>query len=171
MVRETNEDRRHRMFERILNDLDANPALVPWLNAVATLRDRLIIGEPETCYLASMFAESAIFGAVGDPELDRIVADMQNIERANGLHPDESYGLDDAPPDWLALNTEWDARSDVITAQLLRDGGLGDLARMYVERRAQFDDRSEEGRSRLWELPFDDDHDDVNVPRGHNPAR
>lgn len=171
MVREASEDRRHRMFKRILDDLDANPALVPWLNAVATLRDRLIIGEPETCYLASMFAESAIFGAVGDPELDRIVADMQNIERANGLRADESYSLDDAPPDWLALNTEWDARADVITAQLLRDGGLADLARMYVERRAHFDDQSEEGRGRLWELPFDDADDDVDVPRGPNPAR
>src|SRR3954466_1050433 len=61
MVREANEDRRHRMFERILDDLDASQAVVPWLNAVATLRDRLIIGEPETCHLAAMFAESAMF--------------------------------------------------------------------------------------------------------------
>lgn len=169
MVREANEDRRHRMFERILDDLDASQAVVPWLNAIATLRDRLIIGEPETCHLAAMFAESAMFGAVRDPELDRIVADMQNIERENGLRPDESYSLDDAPPDWLALNTEFESRADVLTAQLFRDGGLADLARMYVDRAAHFDDQCEEGRRRLWELPFDDD-DVEEHPRGPNPA-
>ena len=95
-----------------------------------------------------MFAESALFGAVRDPEIDRIVADMQNIERENGLRPDESYSLEDAPPDWLALNTEFESRADAMTTQLFRDGGLADLARMY-QRLADPDD----------------------LPRGPNPAR
>jgi hypothetical protein len=74
---------------------------------------------------------------------------MKAIEAANGLPDDESYRLDEAPDDWLELNAAWDARADRAMAEWMRKGGLADIATAFVEDRAKFDDRAQEGRRRI----------------------
>src|SRR3954454_23470744 len=70
LVREQHDDRRRRMLERIGDDAERGGAAVEWMTAVSTLRDRLIIGEDETCFLARLLAESLLFaGDNPDPEL------------------------------------------------------------------------------------------------------
>jgi len=149
MVREKNEERRWRMFARIRSDVDTASDVVPWLNGLSTLRDRLIVSEDETYFLAEIFAESSIFGAQGDPELDRFAAELKAIEAAHGLADDESYYTSDAPDDWSAVNAASDAHIDNEMAKRMREAGLGDIAAIFVDARAKFDERASEGRRRI----------------------
>lgn len=170
MVAEKNVERRLRTFDRIRDDLDAKQNVAEWIAAVATLRDRLIVGEAETCHLAFALAESGVFDAAQkDAELVRIADEIRTIEQSHGLRDDESFHEDDAPQEWLELNAAWGARADQIIAQLFRDGGVADLATMYADRRAQFDERAEEGDKRLWGELDEDPDDDPGSWRGVNP--
>jgi hypothetical protein len=160
MVREKNEDRRWRMFARIREDLDATQDVGPWLGGLATLRDRLLVSDDETYFLAETFAEAAVFGMQRDPELDRIADAMKAIEAANGLRDDESYLVDEGPEDWRELNGAWDQRADEIMTESMRKAGLGDVATVFVENRAKFDERAAEGRHRILPPADDDPHFD-----------
>jgi hypothetical protein len=150
-VRENNDDRRWRMLDRVLDDPSTIDRVVEWLRATSALRDRLIIGEDETYYLAHALAEHFLFdGGEPDPELLRLGDEMNVIGRAHGLEDGAAFDPDDEPPEWRRLSDAWDARVDHILAELMRAGGLADVARVYVEQRARFDERSDEGRRRIW---------------------
>src|SRR5690242_14784366 len=65
MVREQYDDRRLRMLDRIRDDADRGQAAA-WIAATSTLRDRLIIGEDETYFLARLFAEGSLIAGADD---------------------------------------------------------------------------------------------------------
>ncbi|HEY4302917.1 MAG TPA: hypothetical protein VGM82_00510 [Gemmatimonadaceae bacterium] len=151
MLRDQNIDRRERIMARIADDLDAAQDITPWLSAVSTLRDRLVVGEHEACFLAEVFVDSALVTAQDDDaELHRIGDELSAIEAADGLAPGESYATDAAPPTWTELNAAWQARADTIIAQSFRTAHLDDLATLFIERRSEFEARSEEGRARIF---------------------
>src|SRR4051812_12096867 len=98
MVREPNDDRRHRIFARIRDDLDARPEPGPWISAARTLSERLIISEDAFYYFTGMFVESIMYDASrNDAELVRLYDELEAIERANGLREGEAYLVDEAP--------------------------------------------------------------------------
>jgi hypothetical protein len=155
MAHESNEDRRLRMFDRICSDVDARGDFAPWLNAVATLRDRLVISEDETYYLAAILSEPALHGPELDAELQRIGEQMDAIEAANGLAEGESYDLDDAPANWRDLESAWEARADQVLADHMRKAGLADVGQTLIDARTKFQERAGKGERRLF--PGDDD--------------
>jgi hypothetical protein len=152
LVRESNPDRRDRMMQRIRAGIESAPDTVTaWIRAARVLADRLIIGEDAFHYFANIFAESVMIEASGtDAELVRLYAEIEAIERANGLAEDESYDANDAPEDWLALNAKWEARFDTILADAIRASGFADVADLLLLRRAEFDARCERGHSEIW---------------------
>src|SRR5262245_18384759 len=75
MVREDNPDRAHRMFGRILDDLDAKPEPGPWISAARTLSERLVISDDAFYYFVEKLTECLVLeGVNSDPELVRIMS-------------------------------------------------------------------------------------------------
>jgi hypothetical protein len=151
LVREPNLDRAERMIARIQDGLDDDPEPGPWIAAARTLSERLIISENAFYHLVGLFTECLIFAASGtDPELQRIRDEILAVQRAHGLRADESFYLDDAPEDWLAVNTKWDRRADAIIAARLRELGHADVATLLETDRDEFTRRAELGEAELW---------------------
>jgi hypothetical protein len=158
MAREPNPERAHRMFRRILEDLDARPEPGPWLNAARTLSERLIISEDTLYYLAEMLTECIVFTASStDPQLVSIGNEVEAIERAHGLGEDGYWHRDEAPEDWRRLNEDWERRADEIVNACLRETGHADLAALREKNRGDFDGRTAKGRTDLWGEDEDDD--------------
>jgi hypothetical protein len=157
MAREQYDDRRQRMLERIRMDVETSSA-VPWLSAASTLRDRLIIGEDETHFLARMLTQDWLFSNLDSiPELRRLADEIDAVGKAHGLRPGEGFAPDEGPAEWHTLWEAWRGRADQMMATLMREGGLADVAETFLDRRAAFDKRDDEGRRRLWGPDEDDD--------------
>ena len=151
LVREPHRDRKERMLERILQDLDADPNPAPWLDGARTLWERLIISEDTLYYLVEMFTECLVLrGSSEDADLARLRKEMEAIERARGLREGEYWHLDEAPADWLALDEQWNRRSDEIVNSYLREAHHADLAEMREKKPAELERRLEKGRTDLW---------------------
>jgi len=148
MAREKYDDRRWRMLERITMDV-ATSSAVPWLSAASTLRDRLVIGEDETYFLARLFTERWLFASASDPELLRLADEIEAVGTAHGLRPGEAFAPGEGPDEWHRLEKAWGARDDQMMADLMRDGGLPDVAEAFLNHRATFEGRDAEGRRRL----------------------
>jgi len=160
-VREPHRDRKERMLERIRYDLAADPNPAPWLDAARTLSDRLIISEDTLYYFVELFTECLVLrGASEDPELVRIAGEMEAIERAHGLREGEYWNLEDAPPDWLAIDEQWSRRADEIVNSYLREAGHADLAETRETKPAEVERRTEKGHTDLWGVDDEDDDDD-----------
>jgi hypothetical protein len=160
LIREPHQDRADRMMARILDDLDANPEPAPWVSGARTLSERLVISEDAFYYLAELFVDCLLpSAAVSDPELTRLQAEMEVIERAHGLRENDHWHDDEAPDDWRALDDEWGHRADEIVQTYLREHGHGDVAGLRAQKRAEFDLRVEKGRIDVWGADEDDDHE------------
>jgi len=157
MAREPNHERALRMMSRIRNDLDASPDPAPWLAAARTLSERLIISEHSWYYLAELLTECLVYkGSSEDPELVRLYAEMERIEREHGLAEDEYWHIHEAPAEWRALEAAWNQRADAIVNAYLREWGHADVAELRENNRDEFDSFGAKGRIDLWG-PDDDD--------------
>ena len=77
------------------------------LRLVQTMRDLGAIRENEAWHLLYWITEQMSFRwTATDPELLRLAAAMDEIERSHGLTEDESFTLGDAPTEWIALSNE-----------------------------------------------------------------
>ena len=147
---EPNPERSRRIFSRIRSSLDVEPP-VRWLDAARTLHERGTIGRDIYWHLLTLFVEVVIQQSHDtDPELVRIREEMDAIERAHGLDEDESFFTDDAPPEWVQLDTEWSARARVLELEYLRAHGFDDVAEVMERDRDTFDARAEAGRRAAW---------------------
>ena len=147
------------MMARILYDLDANPEPAPWVAGARTLSERLVISEDAFYYLAELFTDCLLpSAAASDPELVRLQAEMEVIQRAHGLR-ESDYWRGEAPDDWRALDDDWGRRADEIVQAYLRDHGNGDIADLRAHNRAEFDSRVEKGRVDVWGADEDEVHD------------
>jgi hypothetical protein len=86
--------------------------------------------------------------SAADPELLRLAAAMDEIERSHGLSEEESFTLRDGPAEWIALSHEWDRRLDVIWADEFRRVGEPELARLMRSGALHDDPRVYDGRHR-----------------------
>jgi hypothetical protein len=151
LVREPGAERAHRIFARILDDLDADPRPGPWIAAARTLSERLIISEDTFYYFVEKFNECLILAASDtDPELMRIRDAMTEIEDARGLREDETWLVNEAPEDWRVLNDEWDRRADAIINDALRELGHSDVATLREGDFAEYERRTTKGQADLW---------------------
>jgi hypothetical protein len=151
MIREPNRERALRTFDRILNDLDADPEPGPWLDAARTLRDRLIISENAYCYLGEKLTECVVARSTEiDAELKRIGEAIEAVEEAHGLRDDEYWLVDDGPDEWRELNDAWNRRADALVIARLRELHHDELADLRAERPPEFEQRAEHGRVDLW---------------------
>jgi len=158
MVREKNDERRERMLGRIRAEIRGPSELIPWMRGARELADRLITSDDTFYYLAGLFLDSAFDGVVYvDEELVRLSQAIDDIERAHGLREDESFVLQDAPDEWTALNTQWDARMDAILADMLKGAGQTDVAALHQRDRAEFERRAEKGYADFWRDDFEDE--------------
>jgi hypothetical protein len=161
MAREPSRERALRTMNRIRTDLDAHPDPAPWLAAARTLSERLIISEDSWYYLAEMFTECLVYrGSAEDPELVGLYAEMQAMERAHGLTEDEHWFIDEAPPEWRALEHAWNQRADAIVNAYLRESGHADAAELRENDRRDYEGRSAKGRTDLWGPDEDLEGDD-----------
>jgi hypothetical protein len=161
-LREENEDRAGRMFDRIADDAEARADRAEaWITAARELADRLIISENAFCYFAQVFSEAMLvpLGAT-DPELVRLHAEIRAVEAASGLAEYESYGRIEPPPDWHRLNDEWYRRADELIGAALLRRGFRELSELWEKSRDEFDARATEGRAEVWGTEDDDVDED-----------
>ena len=132
----------------------------PWTNAIQLARDLGAIGPVECYALLDIVTEHAMDAVTQtDAELRGFHGQMRAIARENGLGEEEDYFLDEAPEEWLALNRRWEHRFDQLRAEMFRRVGEPGMARDILLRPDEFEARSAEGRSALFDLPEVDDPD------------
>lgn len=120
------------------------------LRLVQTMRDTSAIHENEALHLFYWITEQMSFRwSATDPELTRLTEVMDAIERSHGLSEAESFHLDDAPPEWIALSREWDRRLDTLWAEEFTRLGEPELARLARVGALHEDRRVYEGRASL----------------------
>jgi hypothetical protein len=150
-VREKYADRAERMWARILDGLDAAPEPAPWISAARTLSERLIISEDAFYWFVEGFTECLVLHASeNDPELLRLRAEMDQIEKTHGLREGEYWTLDDAPSDWRALSDEWEDRAEAIVNDALRGSGNADVAQLRESEPSVYESRVMKGGDELW---------------------
>jgi hypothetical protein len=165
LVRETNLDRAARMLERIEDDLDASREPAPWIAAARTLSERLIISENAFYYFAELFCEPLLYAAATtDPELVRLSTEMRSIEATHGVRDGDYWMPDEATPEWLELNEEWDRLADSFLAKALRGFGHGDVADLRERNLDGFMERVRKGEEELWGSDDEDLDDEIASP-------
>lgn len=137
--------------------LDTGAAIEPWSNAVQLARDLGAIGSVESYYLIDIMTEEVI-GSLTDRDeiLVGLRDQMDAIELEHDLGEDESFYLDDAPPEWLALNRQWDRRFQDLHVELLRRIGEPGIANDIVLRPDENSTKVHEGWQQLLEIPEDE---------------
>lgn len=120
------------------------------LRLVQVMRDTGGLEEGEAWYLFYWITEQMSFRwAATDPELARLTAAIDAIERSHGLSEDESFYVDDAPADWTALSHEWERRLHTIWAEEFTRLGEPELAGLMRTGTLHEDPRMHEGDASL----------------------
>lgn len=118
----------------------------PWVRGVQVARDLGVIDDDGACYLVSLLVEDAIGASIDqDATLRSIAAEMDAIERREGLAEDEFYFVNEAPADWQALSHRWDARFDAMQAEHFRRYGEEEMAAQLRLHPAEFRERCDRG--------------------------
>jgi hypothetical protein len=69
-------------------------------------------------FLIFMLVESTTTALIDvDPRLGAITADLERIEREHGLEEGEYWHANEVPPEWQALNREWEAAAEAIMVE------------------------------------------------------
>lgn len=151
LAQEPKERRAKRLMVRITKELDASAAPGPWIRAAQTLADDAQISPNAALYLIERFLESVTMkAAASDPEMLRIEAELDRVRRAHGLAEDEDWYVHEGPPEWQALNEEWNRRDDALRAAKLREVGRDDLATLLERDPEEFEARSTAGHEDFW---------------------
>jgi hypothetical protein len=159
-VSETARERKGRIMGRIVLALDETAEPGPWIAAARSLEARGTISFDAVAYFAGRFLECISFhSSTCDAEMLRISDEMRRIEKVHGLHEDESWSLDEAPPEWLDLNKAWDQRDDAIKIATLRALGHEDLADLVAKDPREFEGAGAVGYHELWGDDGEDDDD------------
>ena len=61
-------------------------------------------------------------------------------------NPGDAFLLHEAPPQYRALSTRWDARADALQASMLRTYSEDAMALLLLRDRVRYDELVEEGR-------------------------
>jgi len=116
-----------RVLDIVMRTGDADP----WIRAVQRLRESGAISAAVARFLIFQFVEmtpSVLMET--DPELADISAQIDAIRRAHGLADDEDWYVDEGPPEWQALQQQWNERTDVLMSEIFQRHGEHELASM-----------------------------------------
>lgn len=97
---------------------------------------------------AQAIAESVCFNVdtkKSHPELEKISEKMKKVRKKHGLADDEFWGRGEGPEEYEALNAEYEAVSDNITADVFREYGEDEMAYLFINDREEYDRRYCEG--------------------------
>lgn len=118
-----------------------------WIFEVRRARENGSISPAVARFLIFNFAEATITALVSThPQLTNITARIDRIEREHGLAEGEHWYVHEGPPEWQALNQEWDATADRLMSDIFIRNGEHELAAsfsvgddpLYEEGRALF---------------------------------
>lgn len=98
------------------------------------------------------------------PEIEQLSAAINEIERAEGLAPDQYWLKDDGPEEHQRLNEAYSEALDERFAETLIEFGLTDLADLWREDRAEYDRRRKSDGGRRSRKP-------IIVRRSARPSR
>ena len=129
-----------------------------WIVEVQRARDAGVISAEVAWFLIYKLAESAMLHVIGiDPEIMSLGERIDAIERAYGLEEDDSFYVDEGPPEWQEATRQWEAAFDARFAAILRRFGEEEMASDVRE--AGDDARFETGRMAVIGIPLDDVED------------
>ena len=113
-----------RVLDIIMRTGDADP----WIRVVQRLRDDGAISAAVARFLIFHFVDmtpSALMET--DPQLADITARIDAIRREHGLADDEDWYVDEGPPEWQALQQQWNDRTDALMSEIFQRHGEHEL--------------------------------------------
>ncbi|MEO8619462.1 MAG: hypothetical protein ABI625_00275 [bacterium] len=123
----------------------------PWTDAVQLARDVGGITDEQAFGLLDVITERALEPMIfADPLLNDLGAMLDDIQLADGLGEDEAYHIDDAPPEWQAINLLWDQRFEAMQVALFRSVGEPRMAAMLLLRSDEFEELTSRARRELF---------------------
>lgn len=106
----------------------------PLIDVVRAQRDAEVIS-PEMAFFYIAWTtdpdvEERINASRTEGELAEIISAMGSIERTHGLGAEQSWKVNEGPPEWQQLNRRYNQVSDAIRAEVLREYGEENMARL-----------------------------------------
>jgi hypothetical protein len=121
-----------------------------WLRAVQLLRDTNAAEENACTFLLHHLSEMISVSEIDrNARLVELSARIDAIRHDHGLTEDEDWYVDQGPPEWQALNREWEAEFDRQWRSILRRVGEEQLARSVPIPDPAVDEAIEDGRLTL----------------------
>jgi len=123
---EVGTERGKRFVREALLVVDATGKADGWIREVQRARDAGALSPAVARFLIFKFAEATISALIGiDRRLASITSQLRRIEQEHGLEEGEYWYVDEGPPEWQALNREFDRVTDeIMTETFLRHGEL-----------------------------------------------
>jgi hypothetical protein len=104
-----------------------------WIFEVKRARERAAISPALAHFLIYKLAESAMEQlTVTHPLLSELSAHIELIEREHGLDEDEHWFAQEGPPEWQALNRDWETVFDELMIDIFLLNGERELAEAYA---------------------------------------
>lgn len=126
---EVGTERGKRLVRQALSTVEITGKPDGWIREVQRARDVGAISAAIARFLIFKFAESTITALIDShPRLAAISKQVERIEREHGLEEDEYWYVHEGPPEWQALNQEFDRVVDEIMAETFRRNGELELA-------------------------------------------
>jgi hypothetical protein len=110
-----------------------------------SVRDSGLVPEDAGLYLVC-WQISQMTERLADTVLSEFDDRLDAIRAAHGLAEDEDWSLADAPPEYRAVNDEYERASDELFVQVLEAHGEHAIASLYRTDRETYDRRDEAGR-------------------------
>jgi hypothetical protein len=105
-----------------------------WIFEVKRARDRGAISPVVARWLIFKFAELAMTElTITHPVLAELLGRIESIEREHGLEEGEYWYVHEGPPEWQALNREWETLFDELLVDILLRNGEEEIAVAYAE--------------------------------------
>ena len=143
-----------QLFDRVMDIIGRTGDAESWIRVVQRIRNAGEISGAAAYFMMFKFAEQLPTKAMEtDPELRDISARIRAIERAHGLGDDESWYVDEGPPEWQDLQQQWSAKVDLMTSELFARVGEKELASADY---AEVDPQFEAGRKELFPWTFEE---------------
>jgi hypothetical protein len=124
------------------------------LRAVQQIRKAGGLPPDAVFYLVVMavegLAQERIDVSMSDGELKELGDRLDAIERAHGLEEDDEWEPGAAPPEWEALNAEWERVDDRITYDTYLTYDEREAGDLYMHNRPEFKRRADSG----WQYFF-----------------
>lgn len=96
-------------------------------------------------------AEERVIASHRSGELAQLSELIKKIERTHGLGPKDFWPNGEGPPEWQALNKQFDRRVTEIIAELMREHGEIDMAKVLLTDPDRFDRLCTAGRRQRYD--------------------